>query len=89
MKVLKFLVLNFIANSHDYFNSISAQEEPRLLLSSLRESIELKPTIKKRGRPKFSSKLWPSKQKKKKQIATLNKENIERTQVQVLLIVLL
>ena len=40
--------------------------QDRLQLSVLRENVKLKPHIKCKGRPKHSSKLWPSKNTKAK-----------------------
>ena len=39
-----------------------------------KDSIHLKPCVKVRGRPKYSSKFWPSKSKKK---SDTGKENVE------------
>ena len=62
---------------------ITAVEKSRLILSCLKESIDLKPTtcIKKRGQPKYISKLWLSKQKKTskdEQLVTSQKRHVHQ-----------
>ncbi|XP_065920475.1 uncharacterized protein [Dysidea avara] len=49
-----------------------------LAVTSIKKSsIHLKPSIKARGRPKYSSKLWPSKSKKRQHSEDWCKENIQ------------
>jgi len=56
----------------------SQQQHVQLTAASIdRKSIHLKPRIKVRGRPRFSSKLWPSKSKKQKNTLNTPKENVQ------------
>ena len=58
---------------HTHIHTHTHTIQDRLQLSVLRENVKLKPHIKCKGRPKHSSKLWPSKNTKAKRS---RKENL-------------
>ena len=61
--------------SHTVFGKEPIAKSNQITLTYLKENVSLQPRVKVRGRPKYSSKLWPSKRRKKCDDSKTQKEN--------------
>ena len=61
--------------SHTFFGKEPIAKSNQITLTYLKENVSLQPRVKVRGRPKYSSKLWPSKRRKKCDDSKTQKEN--------------